>query len=274
MQKSNLKTENSAHYEHYEELLKESRKAKDFNEILAKNGPLSEMLKKMLETILKEEMTAHLGYEKHDASSKETENSRNGTYKKNIKSSNGKMEIEIPRDRLGEFEPKIIPKFSTKTAELEQKIISMYAKGMSTADISNHISNLYLDADVSPTFISQVTNKVIPLAKEWQSRGLDKVYPIVFFDAIHYKIREEGKVVSRAVCIPMAINLEGIREVLGFYVGEAESSKFCLSLFTDLNTRGIKDILIACADGLKGMPEAIKTIFCKNRNSIVPSTSN
>ena len=173
------------------------------------------------------------------------------------------MEIQVPRDRDGKFSPQILPKNKTKTSELEAKIISMYAKGMTTSDIAIHLSDMYLGADVSATFISQVTEKILPLAKEWQARELDKTYPVVFFDAIHYKVREDGKIVSKAVYVSMGINLEGKREVLGFYIGESESSKFWMQVFTDLSNRGVSDILIACVDGLKGLPDAIKSIFPK-----------
>lgn len=247
----------------YIEAMKMAKKCSTVEEISAKDGPLSHLFKDIIESMLKEEMTEHLGYEHNDARSKKTDNSRNGTYKKNLKSDSGKIEIEIPRDRKGEFEPKILPKNKTKTSDLEKKIISMYAKGMTTTDISEHISDMYLGAEVSPTFISQVTEKVLPLAKEWQARILDKVYPVVFFDAIHYKIRDEGKVISKAVYVCLAINLEGKREVLGFYVGESESSKFWMQVFTDLSNRGVNDILIACVDGLKGLPDAINTIYPK-----------
>jgi len=232
-------------------------------DISAPGGPLSHIFKDTIETMLKAEMTSHLGYEHNDAHQKNTNNSRNGFYSKNLKTEDGVIEVDVPRDREGKFEPKILPVNKTKTSRLEKRIISMYAKGMTTTDISEHISELYLEADVSATFISQVTAKVLPLAKEWQSRMLDKVYPIIFFDAIHYKVREEGKIVSKAVYVSLAINMEGKRDILGFYIGEAESSKFWMQVFSDLSNRGVKDILIACFDGLKGMPEAIKTIYPK-----------
>lgn len=250
-------------FEMYKEFVARSKECKSIEEMLAKDGPMNFMFKDMVQALLKAEMTEHLGYEPHDARAKNTTNARNGSYKKTLKTENGEIEIEVPRDRKGEFEPKIVPKHKTKTSDLERKIISMYAKGMTTTDISEHLSDLYLGADISASFISQVTDKVLPLAKEWQARALDKVYPVVFFDAIHYKVRDDGKVVSKAVYVSMAINLEGKREVLGFYIGDAESSKFWLQVFTDLQNRGVDDILIACVDGLKGLPDAINTIFPK-----------
>lgn len=232
-------------------------------DISAPGGPLSHMFKDTIEAMLKAEMTDHLGYEHNDARSKNTSNARNGSYTKKVKTENGVVPIEVPRDRDGEFSPKVLPVNKTKTTKLEQNIISMYARGMSTTDISEHISDIYFDLDeeISATFISQVTAKILPLSKEWQARTLDKVYPVVFFDAIHYKVRSEGKVVSKAVYIALAINMEGKREVLGFYIGEAESSKFWMQVFTDLQNRGVDDILIGCFDGLKGMPDAIAAIY-------------
>lgn len=234
-------------------------------DVSAPNGPLSHIFKDTIESMLKAEMTQHLGYEHNDARSKKTTNARNGNYTKKVKTDNGVVPIEVPRDRDGEFSPKVLPVNKTKTTKLEKNIISMYARGMSTTDISEHISDIYFDLDeeVSATFVSQVTAKILPLAKEWQARALEKVYPVVFFDAIHYKVREDGKVVSKAVYIALAINLEGKREVLGFYIGNAESSKFWMQVFTDLQNRGVDDILIGCFDGLKGMPDAIASIFPK-----------
>lgn len=247
----------------YLEAMQLAKSCKTIEEIGAKNGPLSHLFKDMIQGFLNEEMTAHLGYEHGDVRSKKTDNSRNGYSKKRLKTDSGEIEIDIPRDRMGEYEPKILPKNKTKTSDLEKKIISMYAKGMTTKDISEHVSDMYLGASVTATFISQVTEKVLPLAKEWQARQLDKFYPVVFFDAIHYKVRDEGKVVSKAVYVCLAINLEGKREVLGFYIGAHESSKFWMQVFSDLQNRGVEDILIACVDGLKGLPSAIESIYPK-----------
>lgn len=258
----NLPTE-----EHFSKRMKEAYgmlgSCTTIEDISAPNGPLSHIFKDTIEAMLKAEMTDHLGYEHNDARAKDTDNARNGSYSKKIKTENGIVKVDIPRDRKGEFTPKILPVNKTKTSKLEKSIISMYAKGMTTTDISEHVSEMYFDVEVSPTFISQVTEKVLPLAKEWQARVLDKVYPVIFFDAIHYKVRDEGKVVSKAVYVALAINMEGRREVLGFYIGEAESSKFWMQVFSDLQNRGVEDILIGCFDGLKGMPEAINTIFPK-----------
>ena len=249
--------------EQMEEYWRKARKCGSVEEILSKNGPLAFLFKDTIETMLNEEMTDHLGYEHNDARSKKNKNSRNGFYSKKLKTEAGEVKIEVPRDRDGEFSPKVLPKYKTKTTDLEKRIIGMYAKGMTTTDIATELSDIYLGAQVSPTFISQVTEKIIPLAKEWQLRQLDEVYPVVFFDAIHYKVRESGRVIPKAVYVALAINLEGKREVLGFYVGESESSKFWMQVFSDLCNRGVKDILIACVDGLKGLVDSIENIFPK-----------
>ena len=246
-----------------EEYWRRAKKCKSIEELLSNDGPLSFLFKDTVEMMLKEEMTEHLGYEHNDTRSKKTENSRNGKYSKKVKTESGEVEIDIPRDREGEFEPKILPKYKNKNSDMEKKIIGMYAKGMTTTDIASHLSELYLGVEVSPSFISQTTEKVLGMAKEWQGRELEGVYPIVFMDAIRYKMRMEGRVASMAVHVCMAINLEGRREVLGFYFGESEGAKFWMQVLTDLSSRGVKDILIACVDGLAGFPDAIKNIFPK-----------
>ena len=214
-----------------------------------------------METMLQEEMSAHLGYKKRDSKSKTTSNSRNGSYRKNIKTSAGKLELDIPRDREGSFEPKAIPKYQNTCSDLESKVISMYSKGMTTRDIEEHLKEVYFGIEISPTAISNITAKVLEHAKEWQSRPLSEIYPIVFFDAIHYKVRKDGKITSKAAYVCLGINQHGIKEVLGIYIGENESSSYWLAVLTDLQNRGVEDILIASVDGLKGFPEAIKTIF-------------
>ncbi len=233
------------------------------DDLFKKDGALQLIFKKTMESILQEEMSEHLGYQPRDNKSKKTDNSRNGSYKKNIKTSAGEVELNIPRDRDGSFEPKVIPKYQNKCSDLESKVISMYAKGMTTRDIENHLKEVYFGVEVSPTTISNITSKVLDMAKEWQSRPLAEIYPIVFFDAIHYKVRKDGKIISKAAYVCLGINQEGIKEILGIYIGENESSAYWLSVLTDLQNRGVDDILIASIDGLKGFPEAIKTIFPK-----------
>ena len=252
-------TKPSFDYEKVDQLFKN---AKSIEDITGKNGFLQEMFKGTIERLLKVEMDHHLGYEENDRDGKETTNSRNGYSKKKLKTSGGQVEIDVPRDRDGEFEPHIVKKHQTKTSDLEQKIISMYAKGMTTRDISSHLADLY-GTEVSPTLISNVTSKVLDLAKEWQSRPLDPCYPCLFLDAIHFKVKKNSRVENKAAYVCLGIKNTGIREILGVYIGDAESSKFWLSVLTDLQNRGVADILIACIDGLKGFPEAIEAVFPK-----------
>lgn len=173
----------------------------------------------------------------------------------------GDMDINVPRDRKGEFEPQVVKKYqNTVTQDMEEKILSMYAKGMTTSDIESHMRELY-DIDVSDTTISRITDKVLPLIKEWQERPLEEVYAVVFMDAIHYHVRSEGRIVKRAVYIAIGINMAGIKDVLGMYVGENESAKFWLSIMNGLKNRGVEDILITCVDGLTGFPQAIEAVY-------------
>jgi len=223
---------------------------------------LKSIFKETLQEIFEVEMDEHLGYEKHDSSGNNSGNSRNGYSTKNIKTSYGKTEIEIPRDRNGEFEPHIIKKYETTSNQLEEQIIAMYAKGMSTRDIEKHMQDIY-GVDVSPTMVSKITDKILPLITEWQSRPLDRIYPIVFLDAIHFKVRQDNRVVNKAAYSVLAITMDGHKDILGIWIGEHESSKFWLGVCNDLKNRGVEDILIACKDGLSGFSEAINTAFPK-----------
>ena len=216
-----------------------------------------------LEGGLEAELDEELGYSKYDYRNKETNNSRNGYSKKTMKTSFGDMDIDIPRDRNGDFEPKLIQKHQTTlSGDIEEKIISMYAKGMTENDIAAHIEEIY-GLDVSDSTISRVTDKILPIAKEWQSRPLEEVYAVVFMDAIHYHVRSEGRIVKRAVYIALGIDMSGKKDVLGMYVGENESAKFWLSIMNGLKNRGVEDILIACVDGLNGFPQAIEAVYPK-----------
>jgi transposase-like protein len=247
------------------EIMKELLKGanvKTMRDITGKDGLIQALLKTTIENAMKAELEDHLGYAHGDVRNKATENSRNGYTPKTYKTSSGAVDIEVPRDRQSTFEPKIIPKYETIDSEFEEKIISMYARGMTTRDISAHIKELY-GAELSPTLISKVTDKIVHCVTEWKTRALDQVYPVVFLDAIHYKVQSDGKVISKAVYVCLGITIEGKKEILGFYVGENECSSFWLSVLTDLQNRGVQDILIACVDGLKGFPEAIKTIYPK-----------
>jgi len=239
---------------------KELEKCETMEDLTGKNGLIQKLVGGMVEKMLEKEMEDHLGYEKHSPNGNHSGNSRNGTNKKIVHSSNGSLEIDVPRDRNGEFEPKLIKKRQSHINSFDDKIISMYARGMSTRDIQAHIKEIY-GADISPTMISSITDKVIAVAEEWQSRPLARVYPIVFFDAIHYKVREGGKVVTKAAYSCLGINSEGKKDILGAWIGESEGAKMWLQVFTELKNRGVEDIFIACMDGLKGLPEALQSVF-------------
>ena len=222
-----------------------------------------EMVGEVLENGLEAELDDELGYSKYDYRNKDTQNSRNGYSRKSVKTSAGPVEIAIPRDRNGEFEPQIIKKNETSlTGDIEEKILSMYAKGMTTNDISAHIEDIY-GLEVSDSLVSRITDKILPVVKEWQQRPLESIYAVVFMDAIHYNVRSEGRIVKKAVYIAIGINMDGMKEVLGMYVGENESSKYWLSILNGLKNRGVEDILITCIDGLIGFPEAISAVYPK-----------
>ena len=222
-----------------------------------------ELIGNVLENGLDAEMDEELGYSRYDYHNKSTDNSRNGHSSKNLKTSFGEMELEIPRDRKGEFDPQILKKHQTSiSGDIEEKILSMYAKGMTTSDIETHIREIY-GISVSDSTISRVTDKILPVVREWQSRPLERIYPIVFMDAIHFHVRSEGQIVKKAVYIAIGINLDGIKDVLGMWVGENESAKFWLSILNGLKNRGVEDIFIACVDGLSGFPNAIGAAYPK-----------
>ena len=222
-----------------------------------------ELIGNVLENGLDAEMDEELGYSRYDYHNKNTDNSRNGHSSKNLKTSFGEMELEIPRDRKGEFDPQILKKHQTSiSGDIEEKILSMYAKGMTTSDIETHIREIY-GISVSDSTISRVTDKILPVVREWQSRPLERIYPIVFMDAIHFHVRSEGQIVKKAVYIAIGINLDGIKDVLGMWVGENESAKFWLSILNGLKNRGVEDIFIACVDGLSGFPNAIGAAYPK-----------
>ena len=246
-----------------EQLKADLKTVKTYEDLMGKNGAIKKLIKTTLEQMLEAELTEHLGYEKYSPEGKNSGNSRNGKTYKTLKNDNGEIEIAVPRDRNGEFDPIIVKKYEKTIGPIEDKIISMYAKGMTTRDIQTHITELY-GIDMSPTLISNITSKIIHLADEWQNRPLEKKYPIVFFDAIHYKIRDESrKVISKAAYTCLAIDIEGKKDLLGLWVGEAEGANFWLNILTELKNRGVEDIFIACVDGLKGFPEAINSVFPK-----------
>ena len=238
-------------------LMKDYKKPED---ILGETGLLKQLTKQLLERAMQTEMTEHLGYEKHAPVNKQTDNSRNGTYKKQIKGEFGNLEIAVPRDRDSSFEPIILPKGQSRFSGFDDKIIALYARGMTTRDIQAHLEEMY-GVEVSPSLVSQVTRAVQEEVTLWQNRPLDEVYPIIYLDAIRVKVRQEGRVINKAVYLAIGVNLDGIKEVLGMWTAETEGAKFWLFVVTELKNRGVKDIFIACVDGLKGFPEAIETVF-------------
>lgn len=220
-----------------------------------------ETIAEFMESGLEAELDEELGYEPYDVKNKTTDNSRNGHSKKSLRTSMGKVEIDIPRDRNGDFEPQLIRKNQTSISQdMENKIISMYAKGMSTSDIEAHIRDIY-GLSVSDSTVSRITDKILPEAKEWQQRPLESVYAVVFMDAIHYHVRSEGQIVKKAVYIAIGIGLNGKKDVLGMWVGENESAKFWANVLNSMKNRGVEDILIACTDNLSGFSQAINAVF-------------
>ena len=214
-----------------------------------------------LEGGLEAELDEELGYSKYDYRNKETDNSRNGHSTKTVKSSLGDIELSIPRDRKGEFEPQLVKKNQTTlSGDIEEKILSMYAKGMSTGDIEAHIRDIY-GLSVSDSTISRVTDKILPIVREWQQRPLESLYAVVFMDAVHFHVRSEGQIVKKAVYVAIGLDMEGKRDVLGMWIGENESAKFWLGILNSLKNRGVDDILIACVDGLTGFTNAIEAVY-------------
>lgn len=238
-------------------LMKDYKKPED---LIGENGLLKQLTKKLLERAMQAEMTEHLGYEKHAPNGSNSGNSRNGSYKKNIKGDFGNLEMTVPRDRQSTFEPMIVPKGESRFTGFDDKIISMYARGMTTRDIRAHLEEIY-GVDVSPTLVSQVTQAVTEEITLWQNRPLDEVYPIMYLDAVRVKVRHEGRVINKAVYLAIAVTFAGVKEVLGMWTAETEGAKFWLQVVTELKNRGVKDVFIACVDGLKGFPEAIEAIF-------------
>jgi putative transposase len=240
-----------------DELLKDYQKPED---IIGENGLLKRFVKAVLERAMNAELTHHLGYEKHDPAGYKSGNSRNGTSGKTVKGDFGELEIEVPRDRASTFEPQILAKHQTRFTGFDDKIISMYARGMTTREIESHLKEIY-GVDISPALVSQVTEAVSEEVKRWQSRALEPIYGIVYLDALYVKMRHEGRVENRAVYVAIGVDMEGQKDVLGLWCSANEGSKFWLSVLTDLKNRGVKDMLIVCVDGLKGFPQAIEAVF-------------
>lgn len=238
-------------------LLKDYKKPAD---LIGDSGLLKELTKRLLERAMAAEMTEHVGYEKHDAAGNNSGNSRNGMSAKTIKGSFGTMPLEVPRDRNGTFEPQIIEKHQTRFTGFDENIISLYARGLSTREIQQHIEEIY-HVEVSPALISSVTDEVLDEVKTWQNRQLEAVYPIMYLDAIQFKVRDNGHVRSKAIYLAIGVGLDGLKEVLGLWIAQTEGAKFWLQVVTELKNRGVTDIFIACVDGLKGFPEAIESVF-------------
>ena len=229
-------------------------------EILGQTGLVKDLTRRLVERVLEGEMTAHLGYEKHAQEGRDGGNSRNGRTSKRIKTDTAELAIEVPRDRDSTFEPVMVAKGQRRLPGFDEKVIALYARGMTTREIQGHLKELY-GVEVSPTLISAVTDAVMEDVRAWQARALEAVYPIVYLDAIHVKLRTGGHVERQAVYLALAINLQGQKELLGLWVGEAEGAKFWLSVLTELKNRGVQDIFIAAVDGLKGFPDAIEAVF-------------
>jgi putative transposase len=237
-----------------DEWLKAGHKPEDVKSLL------QQITKAVLERALQGEMTEHLGYEKHDVAGKNTGNSRNGATAKKLKGDFGEIELETPRDRNGEFEPRLIKKHQTRFSGFDDKVLSLYARGMTTREIQGHLEEIY-GVEVSPTLISDITDGVMEQAKVWQNRPLEAFYPVVFLDALFVKMRHEGHVENRAVYVALGINMEGQKEALGLWTGGGEGAKFWLGVLTELRNRGVRDIYVVCVDGLRGFPQAIESVF-------------
>jgi len=244
-----------------QEIERELAKAESIDDFFGKDGILARLFAETLEQMLQAELTNHLGYEPYEAQGRNSGNNRNGSYKKTVRTSTGEVEVDIPRDRNGEYEPHLLKKYQTSSNELEDKVVAMYAKGMTTRDIEDHLGDLY-GVGVSAQMVSTITNKVMPLVEAWQNRPLAAIYPIIYLDALYYTLRKDHKVEKRAVYTVLGVDLDGHKDVLGHWVGDGEEgASFWLSVVTDLKNRGVEDIFIACIDGLSGFKEAIQSVF-------------
>ena len=240
-------------------LLADYKKPED---LIGENGLLKQLTKLLVERALEAEMAEHLGHGRHEPVANPAGNARNGKSKKTLKGDFGELPIEIPRDRQASFEPQLIPKHQTRWTGFDDKILSLYARGMTVREIQGHLEEMY-GTEVSPTLISAVTDAVIDEVKAWQVRPLDALYPVVYLDCIHVKVRDAGAVRVKAVYLVLGINLAGEKELLGLWIAQTEGAKFWLQVVTELKNRGVQDIFIACVDGLKGFPEAIEAVFPK-----------
>ena len=231
-------------------------------DLIGEHGLLKQLTKAVVERALQAEMSAHLGHDKHEPVANTAGNTRNGTSNKTLKGEFGELPIEIPRDRQGSFEPQLITKHQTRWTGFDDKILSLYARGMTVREIQGHLQEMY-GTEISPSLISSVTDAIIEEVKAWQSRPLETLYPIVYLDCIHVKVRDNGAVRVKAVYLALGIKLDGEKELLGIWIAQTEGAKFWLQVVTELKNRSVADIFIACVDGLKGFPEAIETVFPK-----------
>ena len=240
-----------------DELLKDYHKPDD---LLGQDGLLQQLTKALVERALDGELSHHLGYEKHDSAGDNSGNSRNGTTPKTMKGKRGQVQIDVPRDRNSEFEPQLVKKGQTRFDGLDEKIISLYARGMTQREIQGHLEEIY-GVEISPSLISTVTDTVLDEVRAWQARPLDAVYPILYLDALQVKVKSQGRVTNKAIYIAFGVNLQGLKEALGMWASDNEGSKFWMQIVTELKNRGVADIFIACVDGLKGFPQAIEAIY-------------
>lgn len=246
------------------ELIRNFIKEQDFSSTDSVLDTLKEMFREVLQEALEVELEEKLGYDKYNISEKQTSNSRNGYSKKTVKSELGPVELNIPRDRNGEFEPQLIPKHQRNITGIEDKVLSLYTAGLSTRDIHDQIKELY-DVEISAEMVSKITDRVLPMVSEWQNRPLESTYAFIFLDAIHYKVREEKQIVNKAAYVAIGVNMDGEKDVLGIWIGANESSKFWLSVLNDLKSRGIKTVLVFCTDGLTGFKEAIGAVYPQSK---------
>jgi transposase-like protein len=244
------------------EQVKELVRGNNFQNVTDVTSYLKDIFKDMIQELLEAELETKLGYSKDDDINKNTDNSRNGHSPKTLKSEFGEVQIQVPRDRKGEFEPKVVPKYQRNVSGIEEKVIALYARGMSTRDIEDQIREIY-GIGLSAEMVSKITDRIAPEIKEWQQRPLEATYPFIFMDAIHYKIRDDGHILNRAAYVVLGVTADGNKDILGIWIGENESSKFWLGIMNDLKNRGVQDVLLFCVDGLTGLKEAINAAYPK-----------
>ena len=243
-----------------DEQIKQLIKEKNLKTVTDVHNALKEMFGETIQRMLEAELENELGYSKYNYKDKKTSNCRNGYSKKDVQTDMGEVQLQVPRDRKGEFEPVVVKKHQNDVSSIEDQVLSMYAKGMSVRDIQTHLNDIY-GVEASPALISNITDKIMPVIRDWQSRPLQEVYAVLFLDAIHYKVRQEGQIVNKAAYMIIGIDLDGQKDVLGMWIGESESAKFWLNILNELKNRGVKDILITSVDNLSGFSEAINACF-------------